>query len=176
MMMMMLPKPFESYCSRQLTDISDHVTCPSDCLVLYRTITRFHQNDDNIVQETTQQSLGPRNVVWNIGELSRTITRFHQMMIMLSKSVGDYGCPKRRFWTAELYVDAIAVGNSPHLGQTCLFTNSLKSGTTNCGLNVWGFREKAGLCVPIGVSSDSCDAMIFCNKFARWLQKPWHVT
>jgi hypothetical protein len=28
--------------------------------------------------ETTQQSLGPLNVVWNVGELSRTITRFHQ--------------------------------------------------------------------------------------------------
>jgi hypothetical protein len=86
------------------------------------TITRFHQNDDNLIQamwtfrtirqncqprgwnfgtnvwnvrmawtrlsslfdeisilfEKTQQSLGPRNVVWNIGELSRTISRFHQ--------------------------------------------------------------------------------------------------
>ncbi len=43
----------------------------------------------SLLFETTQQSLGPRNVVWNIGELSRTITRFHQMMITLSKSVGD---------------------------------------------------------------------------------------
>jgi hypothetical protein len=43
----------------------------------------------SLLFETTQQSLGPRNVVWNIGELSWTITRFHQMMITLSKSVGD---------------------------------------------------------------------------------------
>jgi hypothetical protein len=28
--------------------------------------------------ETTPQSLGPRNVVWNVCELSRTISRFHQ--------------------------------------------------------------------------------------------------
>ncbi len=32
----------------------------------------------SILFEKTQQSLGPRNVVWNIGELSRTISRFHQ--------------------------------------------------------------------------------------------------
>jgi hypothetical protein len=50
----------------------------------------YHHFDEiSLLFETSPQSLGPRNVVWNIGELSRTITRFNQMMITLSKSVGD---------------------------------------------------------------------------------------
>ncbi len=40
---------------------------------------RYHYFDEiSWLFDTTRQSLGPRNVVWNIGELSRTITRFHQ--------------------------------------------------------------------------------------------------
>jgi hypothetical protein len=39
----------------------------------------------------------------------------------------------------------------PHFGQTCLFTNPPKFGTTNCGWNVWEIREKAGLS-KMGVS------------------------
>ncbi len=39
-----------------------------------------------------------------------------------------------------------AVGNSlAFWTQTCLFTNSIKVGTTNCGWNIWENREKAGL-------------------------------
>ncbi len=42
-------------------------------------LQRYHYfYEISLLFETTQQSLGPRNVGWNVAELSRTITRFHQ--------------------------------------------------------------------------------------------------
>ncbi len=52
------------------------------CLIVWNvrmawtTLSSF--DEISILFEKTQQSLGPRYVVWNIGELSRTISRFHQ--------------------------------------------------------------------------------------------------
>ncbi len=45
----------------------------------------------------------------------------------------------------------------PHFGQTCLFTNSLKFGTTNCGWNVWG--RKVG--------------RTFQNDFSKHFSRAW---
>ncbi len=52
---------------------------------------------------------------------------------------------------------------SPHFGQTCLFTNSLKFGTTNCGLNIWEIREKAGF----SKMGTSCRRLVYNNTNAR---------
>jgi hypothetical protein len=51
----------------------------------------YHYFDEiSILFETTRQYFRPRNVVLAIAEFSRTITRFHQIMITLSKPCGHF--------------------------------------------------------------------------------------
>ena len=104
-MMIMSPKPFDSYCSRQLANISDHVTWSSDYRV-YWTIARLHQNDDNVAQApvdfikmmiTLSKSLGVlRRFVQKGGELP---TAFLALICRswISRSACYSGCCERTF-------------------------------------------------------------------------------
>ncbi len=59
---------------------------------LLRTWTTLSLFDEiSILFETTRQHFRPRNVVLSIAELSRTTSRFHQIMITLSKPCGHFG-------------------------------------------------------------------------------------
>jgi len=65
----------------------------------------------------------------------------------------------------------------PHFGQTCLFTNSLKFGTMNCGWSVWGrkgrFVQNGGELPTAAPNEDLDGRMNVWERIFEVLFKGW---